>query len=308
MHAAVVTSFDSPPLYAEHPDPVAEGANEMVVDVVAAGLHMLVKSRAAGTHYSPGGTLPLVPGVDAVVRDPDGNLRYAALDDADLGTFAERTVIDPRRSVVLPAGIDPVRIAAGMNPAMSSWVALRRRIAFRPGQSVAILGATGSAGRMAVQISKHFGAARVIAVGRDVSQFAELRDLGADETITFDETDRAADVDVVIDYVWGEPSARAMMSIVRARPDRAAPLDWIEIGSVAGPDLTLPGALLRAARLQICGSGIGSVGAADFLAELPELAEALHTGIIDVQARAVPLSRVAETWGDPARPRTVYVP
>ncbi|UGT67342.1 zinc-binding alcohol dehydrogenase family protein [Nocardia gipuzkoensis] len=308
MHAAIVTSFDAPPQYGEYPTPVAQGENEMVVDVLAAGLHPLVKARANGTHYSSTGTLPFVPGVDGVVRDQHGNLRYTVLDDSDLGTLAERTVIDPRRSVVLPGDVDPVRIAAAMNPAMSSWVALRRRIAFREGQRVLVLGATGSAGRMAVQIAKQFGAAYVIAAGRNASRLAALHDLGADETVTFDLADRAADVDVVLDYVWGEPSARAMTAMITARRDRGTPLNWIQIGSVAGRTIPVHSSLLRASRLQICGSGIGSVSPRDFLAELPELAVAVHTGAIDVQARPVPLAQVNETWSAATDDRIVYLP
>lgn len=308
MRAAVVTSFDTAPQYSEYPTPVAVGEDEMLVDVLAAGLHHLVRARANGTHYSTTGTFPFVPGVDGVVRDPHGNLRYAALNDSDLGTFAEQTVIDPRRSVILPDDADPVRIAAAMNPAMSSWVALRRRIAFREGQRVLVLGATGNAGRMAVQIAKHFGAAHVIAVGRNASRLAALRDLGADETATFEQADRAADVDVVIDYVWGEPSAHAMTAMITARRERGAPLDWIQIGSVAGQTIPLHSSLLRASRLQVVGSGIGSVSARDFLAELPELAGAVHAGTIDVQARSVPLARIAETWSAETDDRIVYVP
>ncbi|MGW4114402.1 quinone oxidoreductase family protein [Actinosynnema sp. NPDC004786] len=308
MHAAVVTGPDAPPRYREHPDPVADGGHGLVVEVLAAGLHRLVRARANGTHYSGAGTFPLVPGVDGVVRDGDGNLRYAVLEDTALGTFAERTVIDPRRSVALPADVDPVLIAAAMNPAMSSWVALRRRIAFREGQSVLVLGATGSAGRMAVQIARRFGAARVIAAGRDATRLAPLVDLGADEAVTFDRAARVADVDVVLDYVWGEASARVMTAVVTARRDRGAPLEWVQIGSVAGETSPVPAAVLRASRLRLLGSGIGSVPARDFLVELPELALAVHRGAIDVRARAVPLSRVAETWDAETDDRVVYVP
>ncbi|WP_234433399.1 quinone oxidoreductase family protein [Streptomyces sp. NRRL WC-3549] len=162
MRAAVITSSDAPPVHGEHPDPVATGEHDMVVEVLAAGLHHLTRAKANGTHYSSAGGFPLVPGVDGVVRDGSGRLRYAVLDDTDLGTFAERTVIDARRSVLLPDGTDPVRVAAAMNPGMSSWVALRRRIAFREGGSVLVLGATGSAGSMAIQIAKRFGAARCV--------------------------------------------------------------------------------------------------------------------------------------------------
>ena len=249
-----------------------------------------------------------MPGVDAVVRDPQGNLRYAALDDTNLGTFAERTRIDVRRSILLPEGADPVRIAAGMNPAMSSWIALRRRIDFQPGQRVLILGATGSAGRMAIQIAKLFGAAQVVAVGRDTDQLAALTALGADETITFDKIDRAADADVVIDYVWGEPSARAMLPLLTARTDRTAPLTWIQIGSMAGELAPIPSVALRAARLQIIGSGIGSVSPRDFMAELPELAATLTGNTFDVRARAVPLADINREWNTETSDRLVFLP
>ncbi len=70
---------------------------------------------------------------------------------ATLGAMAEQTVIDTRRSIVLPSGSDPVAVAAAMNPAMSSWVALRRRVPFQAGQSLLILGATGNAGQLPPQ-------------------------------------------------------------------------------------------------------------------------------------------------------------
>ncbi|GAA0281042.1 quinone oxidoreductase family protein [Cryptosporangium japonicum] len=308
MRAAVLTAPDALPVYGEHPEPAPAGGDELVVEVLAAGLHHLTRSRATGAHYSSSGAFPLVPGVDGVVMDHDHKLRYAVLDDTKLGMFADRTVIDARRSVVLPDGVDPARIAAAMNPAMSSWVALRRRIEFEKGQRVLVLGATGNAGRMAVQIAKLFGAAQVIAAGRDTTRLAELPALGADETITFDQVERAADVDVVIDYVWGEPSARAMVPMLTARADRSAPLTWVQIGSVAGASAPIPSAALRAARLQIVGSGIGSVSAREILAELPELAAAVADGTIDVRYRAVPLERIAHFWNAPADDRVVFTP
>ncbi|WP_214408980.1 quinone oxidoreductase family protein [Sphaerisporangium fuscum] len=308
MRAAVIPASDAPPVCREHPDPAPRHGDELVVEVLAAGLHHLTRAKANGSHYSSDGVYPLVPGVDGVVRDEEGNLRYVVLDDTPLGTFAERTLIDPRRSVILPDGIDPVRIAAAMNPAMSSWVALRRRVDFHAGRRVLVLGATGNAGRMAIQIAKLFGAAQVIAAGRDTTRLRTLTALGADETITFDQIGRAADVDVVIDYVWGEPAAGAMIPMLTARADRAAPLTWIQIGSIAGPTAPIPSAALRSARLQIVGSGIGSVPARDFLAELPELASAVAAGAIDVRARAVPLARVAEAWTAETDDRVVLVP
>jgi NADPH:quinone reductase-like Zn-dependent oxidoreductase len=153
MRAAVVTSFDTPPTYRDFPTPSPQTPDEVLVDVIAAGLHPRVRSQADGSHYTSSDELPLVPGIDGVGRAPDGTLRYFILPDTLMGAMAERTVVDLRRSVVLAQDSDPVLIAAAMNPAMSSWVALRERISFQPGQSVLVLAATGNAGQMAVQIA-----------------------------------------------------------------------------------------------------------------------------------------------------------
>jgi hypothetical protein len=106
----------------------------------------------------------------------------------------------------------------------------------------------------------------------------------------------ASDVDTVIDYLWGEPTTAAMIAVVTNRADRNKPLAWIEIGSIAGPTAQIPSAALRAARLTIVGSGQGSVGVHEYLAELPALAEAITAGALDVDARAVPLADVQEAW------------
>jgi NADPH:quinone reductase-like Zn-dependent oxidoreductase len=310
MKAAVVNDFSQPPRYQDFPDPVARGEGEVVVEVLAAGLHPRVRSQAGGFHYTSTDELPLIPGIDAVIRDPKGNIRYTILDDTTLGTMAERTVIDLDRSVVLPDSIDPVVVAAAMNPAMSSWVALRRRISFNPRRRVAILGATGNAGRMAIQVAKRFGASHVIAAGRDSTKLGALASLGADETCTFDQLACAADVDVVIDYVWGEPTGAAMVEITGNRADRGQPLTWVEIGAIAGPEAAIPAAALRAARLTIVGSGIGSVSGRDFVEELPQLAAAVAQGAFDVRARAVPLAEVEQVWAGTAgtTDRIVLVP
>jgi NADPH:quinone reductase-like Zn-dependent oxidoreductase len=60
MKAAVVTAFNTPPHYADLPEPVAHGKDEMVVEVLAAGLHPRVRSQADGSHYTSTGVLPLV--------------------------------------------------------------------------------------------------------------------------------------------------------------------------------------------------------------------------------------------------------
>jgi NADPH:quinone reductase-like Zn-dependent oxidoreductase len=313
MYAAVVRSFDHPPRYETVDAPQPQGEHEVVVDVLAAGLHPRVRSGADGSHYTSDGALPLIPGIDGVGRTADGGLLYFVLPDTTRGSMAEQAVVDVRRSVPLPADSDAATIAAAMNPAMSSWIALRRRIAMPPGQRVLVLGATGNAGQMAIQVAKHLGAAHVIGAGRDPERLAALRDFGADVTVSLDDGalgNAAADVDIVIDYLWGAPAERAMRGIVTRRPDRSRPLDWIQIGSVAGPDLALPSAALRAANLCILGSGQGSVATAAIVDELPALATELTAGTFTVNAAPLPLSQVESAWNDPSVPgeRIVFTP
>ena len=302
MRAAVVTEFGTPPTCQDFPTPEPATKDEVLVDVVAAGLHPRVRSQADGSHYTEKGELPFVPGIDGVGRAPDGTLRYFVLPDTSMGAMAERTVVDLRRSVVLPEDADPVLVAAGMNPAMSAWVALRQRIEFAAGQDVLVLGATGSAGRLAVQVAKHLGAGRVVAAGRDPQRLATV---GADVALTFDELGKAADVDVVLDYVWGPPTANALRTIVTERADRGRPLTWVEIGSVAGRTTELPSAALRAARLQLVGSGQGSVPTGNIVAELHALVKEIGTFRID--ARAVPLQDIESAWRDTGSTQRVVI-
>jgi NADPH:quinone reductase-like Zn-dependent oxidoreductase len=308
MKAAVVSAFGSPPRYQEFTVPVPAGDDEILVNVLAAGLHPRVRSQANGSHYTSTGELPLVPGVDGVGRGPDGQLRYFILPDTTMGSMAEQTVIDARRSVVLPDSTDPIAVAAAMNPAMSSWVALRQRTRFQAGQDVLVLGATGNAGRMAIQVARHLGAGQVIGAARDGGQLAGLLALGADAAVPLEDCKAAADVDVVIDYLWGEPAVAAMTAILTSRADRGKPLTWIQIGAVAGATAAIPSAALRAARLDIVGSGQGSVSPREYLAELPALAEQITAGTFDVDASAVPLADVEQAWTAATKQRVVLVP
>ena len=319
MKAAVVTSFDTPPRYEDIDAPTPGGPADVVVDVVAAGLHPRVRSQADGSHYTSTDELPLIPGIDGVGRGPDRRLRYFVLPDTTRGSMAERTVVDERRSILLPEDADVIALAAAMNPAMSSWVALRRRLDFRAGQRVLVLGATGNAGRLAVQVARHLGASAVVAAGRDRRRLATLGAVGATATVALDAdpdsvaeqlAEGARDVDVVLDYLWGEPAVRAMVALVTAPESREKPLTWVQIGSVAGRSAAIPSAALRAARLEIVGSGQGSVSTVEILAELPTLAREISAGRFTVDAQPVPLADVEQVWRTDAYPnqRVVLLP
>jgi len=319
MHAAVVTSFERPPRYETFETPTPAGEHEALVDVLAVGLHPRVRSGASGSHYTSTDRLPLIPGIDGVGRLPDGKRVYFVVDDSSLGTMAEKAVVDLRRSVPLPEGVDAVKVAAAMNPAMSSWVALRRRVPLEPGQDVLVLGATGNAGQMAVQIAKLLGARRVIGAGRDAGRLRQVEAAGADAVVPLSEDARssaaavaeaASEVDLVLDYLWGKPAEELIPALLRARSDRSRALNWIQIGSVAGPTLELPSVALRSANFRLQGNGQGAVSLRGYLAELPSLVEAIAAGQVSVSTVTAPLRDVEAVWTAPVAngQRVVLVP
>jgi NADPH:quinone reductase-like Zn-dependent oxidoreductase len=320
MHAAVVTEFTTVPRYQEFQTPTPSNDNEELVHVLAAGLHPRVRSQANGSHYTATGELPLIPGIDGVGRRRDGSLVYFVLPETTRGSMAEQTVIDVGRGIPLPADADPLLLAAAMNPGMSSWIALRIRVTIEPGQSVLILGATGSAGQLAIQIAKHFGAGTVIAAGRGADKLAAVIALGADATIDLSADPeviaaelaaKAADSDIVLDYLWGPPAESAIIPLLTARKDRSRLLSWIQIGAVAGPTISLPSEALRQANVHFLGSGQGSVSTAGILELLPSLAQEIGSGTFSIDAVSVPLADVEETWARPlgrSTERIVFTP
>jgi NADPH:quinone reductase-like Zn-dependent oxidoreductase len=319
MNAAVVTSFSEPPHYLPFGVPQPRTGDEMLVDVLAAGLHPRVRSGAAGVHYTSTGTLPMIPGIDAVGQRPDGKRIYFVAGDDTPGTMADKAVADVRRAIELPDDVNVAKVAAAMNPAMSSWVALRLRVPIEPGQSVLVLGVTGNAGAMAVEVAKRLGAGRVVGAGRDLDRLSEVAGAGADDVIPLTADDEAtgtalaaaaAEVDIVLDYLWGKPAQQAIVALLTARSDRSRAMNWIQIGSVAGPTIELPSVALRSANLRVLGNGQGAVSGRAYLAELPSLVTEIDSGAIAVNANPVPLAEVEAAWtrvGVPGE-RTVLVP
>ena len=80
--------------------------------------------------------------------------------------MAERTVVPRAFCFAIPASLDDVTAAALPNPGVSAWLVVSHRAKVAKGESVLILGATGNAGQMAIQIAKLSGADRIIAAGR----------------------------------------------------------------------------------------------------------------------------------------------
>ena len=322
MKAAVVEAAGAAPTFAEFPDP-PESERHTVVDLVAAGIHPIVRARVAGRHYSTSGTWPAVPGVDAVARTPDGRLVYTGFVDVPWGTMAQRMSVPSDFGTPLPDGVDPLAVAAGVNPGLASWLPLARRHEELGGTglgSVVVLGATGMAGRLAVENALSLGATTVVAVGRNADVLAEVARRDPERIATVALTgsgDSAAMTSAlaerppttVIDFVWGNVAAAAFRAL--GDPTLDTPefdVCHIEIGTMAGADASVPGALLRSRRYTLRGSGLGGTPLAEIRRRLPEFIDRIATGAVRVPYTAFPLSRVAQAWESSNGTRAVVVP
>ncbi|HEX4155967.1 MAG TPA: zinc-binding alcohol dehydrogenase family protein [Acidobacteriaceae bacterium] len=328
MNAALTESFQSPPRYTQFDDPVPQ-QGEQPVRVLAAGLHRIVKALASGSHYSSTGALPFIPGIDGIGRLDDGRRIYFGGVRAPFGTFAERALASPHFIIPLPDSIPDATAAALANPAMSSWVALSSRAHFTAGESVLILGATGTSGQLAVQIARRRGARRVIAAGRNPAALEKTKSLGADATISLDQPHddlvaafrneiTGAGVDIVLDYVWGPPAETLLQAIAQKGPQKGAQkggkpasprIRFIQIGATAGADIKLPAATLRSTNIELLGSGFGSASLPEILAGIKDFFEEAGRNPFDIAVRPVPLRDVESAWNQPETgERIVFIP
>jgi len=295
------------PGYADFDEPVA-GEGREIVELVAAGIHPVVRSLAEGRHYGSTGSWPLIPGVDAVARTADGSLVYTGFVEAPYGTLAERMAVPASLGQPVPEGADPVQIAGGLNPGLASWMPLQAHLASggTPG-TVVVLGATGMAGILAVQNARVLGAARVIGAGRSPAGLDRAAEAGATAVaLTGDrETDAASlaqaldgtPPSLVLDFVWGAP-AEAMFAALgrRGLGEDTADIAYVEIGALAGPEASVPSALLRSRRIRISGSGAGSASVSAIVGQLPAYMRLIADGRVHVPTRTFPLTRIAEAW------------
>ena len=219
---------------------------------------------ASGEHYGSQGTLPMIPGIDGTGRAPDGARVYFGGVRSPYGSMAQRAAA----GVVLPLpdGLDEVTAAAIVNPGVGAWLALTRRAALQPGETVLVLGATGVSGRIAVALAARMGAGRVIAAGRNR---AVLDQLPATVTVALGGPGDAAalaeaagqdGIHVIVDYLWGQPTEAAIAAITRRGLAHAAPqVRLVEVGQMAGPVIALPADVLRSSGLEVLGSGPGTI-------------------------------------------------
>jgi len=321
VKAAVLHTLGKPPRFEDFPDPDPR-SGEARIRVKAASLKNVDRAMANGSHYDSHTELPVVCGIDGVGILDDGTRVFCGGSRPPYGMMAEHTVVPRGYCLPIPDGVDDVTAAALPNPALSSWLPLVWRAQLKPGETVLILGATGVAGKLAIQIAKHLGAKRVVAAGRNEQILRTLPDLGADAIIALDQPDQqlTADFvreathgsfDIILDYLWGHPTEVLLAALTgHDLKAESARIRLVEIGEMAGPTISLSAAALRSSGLELYGSGGGSIPHTAIFETFPELWALAAGGKLRIETESVALADIEKVWQhhDHAGRRVVIVP
>ncbi len=228
MKALLCTRYGTPDdlEIADIADP-EPGPGEAVVRIAAAALNFFDTLIIAGKYqFKP--EMPFSPAAEfagTVERLGQGvtslKVGERVLGYAVYGAARERIALAADRLVPIPDAVDDEHAAGICVTYGTTLYALKDRAKLQPGETLAVLGASGGVGLAAIELGKLMGA-RVIACASSAEKVAFAREHGADEGIDYKAEDlkdalrRLTDgrgADVIYDPVGGAYSEAALRSI-----------------------------------------------------------------------------------------------
>lgn len=226
MRAVVCNTLGEPEgLVVEDLPPAPLGPGQARIEVHAAGINFADSLAVAG-RYQERAEPPFTPGMEAagIVREVAADVARVRPGDRVVaapgaGGYAEELVTDAAWVSPVPDNVDMVRAAAFPVAYGTSLLALDRRARLRPGEVLAVLGASGGVGLTAVEIGKAMGAT-VVACASSPEKLAVAERHGADHLVDYTREnlrDRllalTGGADVVYDPVGGDAFRQALRAI-----------------------------------------------------------------------------------------------
>jgi NADPH:quinone reductase-like Zn-dependent oxidoreductase len=323
MRGAVLREHGAAPEFGLLPAP-RRGPGEALIRVTAAPINPLDLLCASGTSYFGQPALPYVPGTQGVgvVAEADGIpagqrvwfTSRAGMAPGD-GAMAERCVVPEQSAVPLNIPVADDLVAALGLSAIAAWMALTWRGRLEPGETVLVLGASGTVGQVGVQAARLLGAGRVVAACRDPHGRGRAAELGADAVADLSGDDgqvitgrlaaaAGGRVDLVLDPLWGRPAeAAAHLLAPHGR--------LVNLGSSAGPRACLESATIRSGTLSLLGYTNNALTGDQLAAALGEILSHAAAGRLTADRETLPLAEVAQAWarcGRAPHRRAVLVP
>ncbi|MEM7633107.1 MAG: NADPH:quinone oxidoreductase family protein [Pseudomonadota bacterium] len=228
MKAVLCTQFGGPEtLEVADLESPAAGPGEVVVAVKAAGLNFF-DTLIIQNKYQFKPELPFSPGAEIAgeIKSLGDGVEGLQVGDRVMaysvwGGARAEIAISQDAVIAMPDGLDFITAAGLVVTYGTSLHALKDRAGMQPGETLAVLGASGGVGQAAVEIGKAMGA-HVIACASSDDKLEFCRTLGADETLNYTDEDLKTrlkeltggkGVDVIYDPVGAdlaEPALRAI--------------------------------------------------------------------------------------------------
>lgn len=302
MQAILVEKLGQTPKLGEFHQPVPL-KDEVLVKVLAASIKQLDRAIVKGVHYSSphAEDLPIIAGTDGVGLLADNSRVYFTAFRQPYGAMANYSVAS--LTVPVPDNVSNDLAAALVNPALAAWLPLQWRAKLQPGETVLILGATGTSGKLAITAAREMGAKYIIAAGRrqavldslDVDKTINLSLNDADLKQTFSQVMADMGIDVIVDYVWGHATEVLLDTLVNKNLHMTSSygIRLVNVGSMGGADITLPAGVLRSSTLQIMGSGTGNFPPGEQLQQIIKQILALASkGSLNLDIISYPITEI----------------
>lgn len=272
MRAARLHEIGEVPQVDEIEPPAGEA-----IEVVAVPLNPIDIAIGTGRFYGGSPDTPYVIGSEAIGRSPDGPLVWWR----GSATAAERAV--PGETVEVPEGVDAEDAAVCGIAGVTGWLAVSWRAPVRSEDTVLVLGASGTAGGIALQAAKLLGAKRVIGAARHLDAVPDA----ADEKVEVDGD--MPEATLIVDALWGEPLERALASAARGAR-------ILHFGQSAAPTATLPSAAVRGKMIDLYGHSLFAIPHDVVARGFRELCTHVAAGRIEAAVESYSLDRIAEAW------------
>jgi putative PIG3 family NAD(P)H quinone oxidoreductase len=307
MRAVTTEGFGGPEVMTvtEVPEPTP-GPDEVVIQVVAAGVNRADLRQREGFYPPPPGASPII-GMECsgtvVATGPKvtewriGDRVCALLAG---GGYAERVAVPASQVLPVPAGVS-LRDAAALPEVFATvWSTVFMMAGLAEGESLLVHGGSSGIGTAAIQLAVSRGA-RVLVTAGSAEKLARCRELGADVGIDYrtsdfvEEVERATGgrgVDVILDPIGGSYTQRGLTALARGGRliclgIQEAPMASVDIRTLMAKRAAIIGATLRSRPIEEKAEIIRGV--------LSSVWPSIESGaIVPVLDRGFPLDQAAE--------------
>ncbi len=195
MPAIVVESLGGPDVLQVRTTDVPSAApGQTLIQVQRAGVNFADVERRRTGWNNPTQPLPVTPGFEVVGRRASDGVRVLGVTADGSGGYAQYAAMPDSSTVPVPDGVSDHAALAAAIQGLTARGALLSAGRLKEGDVVAVIGAAGGLGSLAVQLARLHGASRVIGVASTEEKRRRVLDLGADAAVGSDPARLAEDI------------------------------------------------------------------------------------------------------------------